>query len=68
MTRKSSPVELADFGDVLMPDQAQEPILARPVRAALLEWLTEIWAGDELSEAGLAPRQRALFFGAPGTG
>lgn len=68
MTRKSSPVSLADFGDVLMPDQAQEPILARPVRAALLEWLTEIWAGDELAEAGLAPRQRALFFGAPGTG
>lgn len=61
-------VQLSDFGDVLMPDQAMEPILARPVRSALLEWLTEIWATDELSEVGLMPRRRALFFGAPGTG
>lgn len=51
-----------------MPEQAVEPILARPVRGALLEWLTEIWATDELAEVGLKPRRRALFFGAPGTG
>lgn len=68
MARKSSPIELSDFGEVLMPEQAMEPILARPVRAALLEWLTEIWAADELAEVGLTPRRRALFFGAPGTG
>jgi len=60
--------ELLAFGDVLMPDEAQEPILARPVRGALLEWLTEIWAATELAEAGLKPRFRALFHGAPGTG
>ena len=59
---------LSKFGEVLMPDQAMIPILARPVRNALLEWLTEIWAADELSEVGLSPRQRALFYGAPGTG
>lgn len=63
-----SPHALADFGDVLTPDQAMEPILARPVRGALLEWLTELWAADELQEVGLMPRRRALFFGAPGTG
>lgn len=68
MNRKSSPVALSDFGDVLNPDQAMEPILARPVRGALLEWLTELWAADELQEVGLLPRRRALFFGAPGTG
>lgn len=68
MARSSSPVALSDFGDVLMPEQAMEPILARPVRNALLEWLTEIWAADELAEVGLTPRRRALFFGAPGTG
>lgn len=59
---------LSDFGDVLLPGEAQEPILARPVRGALLEWLTEIWARDELSKANLKPRSRALFYGAPGTG
>lgn len=65
---RRTPVDLAEFGDVLTPEQAMEPILARPVRNALLEWLTEIWASDELDEVGLKPRQRALFHGAPGTG
>ncbi|MFE3839535.1 AAA family ATPase [Pseudogemmobacter sonorensis] len=65
---RTSPVALSDFGDVLMPAQAMEPILARPVRSALLEWLTEIWAADDLADVGLSPRRRALFFGAPGTG
>lgn len=56
------------FGDVLLPEDAAEPILARPVRAGLLEWLTEIWAKDELAEVGLKARRRAIFHGAPGTG
>lgn len=68
MAPRPSPVALSDFGDVLTPDQAMEPILARPVRGALLEWLTELWAEEELQEVGLMPRRRALFFGAPGTG
>jgi MoxR-like ATPase len=59
---------LASFGPVLTPDQAEEPILAKPVRAALLEWLTEIWAKDALAEVGLTARKRAIFHGAPGTG
>ena len=33
--------ELSDFGDLLHPDEALEPILAKPVRAALLEWPTD---------------------------
>ncbi len=56
------------LGKLLMPDEAEEPILGRPVRAALLEWLTEIWAEDELTAVGLAARRRAIFHGAPGTG
>ena len=64
----SSGADLSAFGEVLAPDEAQEPILAPPVRAALLEWLTEIWAAAELREVGLEPRRRALFYGAPGTG
>ena len=56
------------FGEVLEPSEASEPILAKGVRGALLEWLTEIWAEEDLREAGLKPRHRALFSGKPGTG
>lgn len=56
------------FARLLTPEEAQEPILARSVRSALLEWLTEIWAEDELAAVGLAARRRAIFHGAPGTG
>lgn len=66
--RFSSDADPSDFGDLLSPSEAEEPILARPVRAALLEWLTEIWAAEELLAVGLKPRKRALFHGPPGTG
>lgn len=56
------------FGVVLEPSEAAEPILAKGVRGALTEWLTEIWAVDDLLAAGLKPRHRALFTGKPGTG
>lgn len=56
------------FDRLLQPSEAQEPILARQVRAALLEWLEEIWSEDELRDVGLVPRRRALFHGAAGTG
>jgi SpoVK/Ycf46/Vps4 family AAA+-type ATPase len=61
-------VELADFGEVFKPTEAAEPILARPVRDALTEWLTEIWAEAELAEIGIGPRKRAIFTGKPGVG
>lgn len=60
--------KLEDFGGVFEPKEAAEPILARPVRNALLEWLTEVWAEAELSELGIAPRRRAIFDGPPGVG
>lgn len=56
------------FSQIVEPDEAMEPILARPVRNALTEWLTEIWSADDLKEVGLTARRRALFSGAPGTG
>ena len=59
---------LSMFGTVLFPDEAEEPILAPAVRTAMLEWLEETWASDELQEVGLTPRRRAMFKGAPGTG
>lgn len=56
------------FSQIVHPAEAQEPILAKPVRGALLEWLTEVWAKEELAAVGLAERRRALFSGVAGTG
>jgi SpoVK/Ycf46/Vps4 family AAA+-type ATPase len=60
--------KLEEFGSLLQPSEAVEPILARPVRGALLEWLTEVWAEDELKAVGLTARKRAIFDGKPGVG
>jgi SpoVK/Ycf46/Vps4 family AAA+-type ATPase len=65
---ESKPPKLQDFGDVFLPAEAMEPILARPVRGALLEWLTEIWAAPQLEAVGVKPRCRAIFDGPPGVG
>lgn len=62
------PGKLTDFGQLLEPNAAVKPILAPAVRGALLEWLQEIWAKDELTKVGLVARQKALFTGLPGTG
>lgn len=59
---------LSAFGEVMTPSDAIEPILSRPVRSALLEWLTEIWSADDLVAVGLKPRARAMFHGPPGVG
>lgn len=60
--------QLQFFGTVFEPQEAQEPILARPLRDVFLAWLTEIWAADELEKVGIQPRRRAIFAGPPGTG
>jgi SpoVK/Ycf46/Vps4 family AAA+-type ATPase len=59
---------LATFGEVFEPSEAMEPILASSVRGALTEWLSEIWAEDELAAVGITSRKRAIFDGAPGVG
>lgn len=66
--RRANNSGIEAYATVLHPEEAVEPILAPPVKAALLEWLTEIWAKDELVEVDLKPRCRALFKGPPGTG
>jgi SpoVK/Ycf46/Vps4 family AAA+-type ATPase len=66
--RSDEPTQIHEFGDVFLPDEAMEPILAKPVRNALLEWLTEIFAKDELDAMKVSPRRRALFDGPPGVG
>lgn len=60
--------DLQFYGELHMPSEAMEPILGRPVRTALLEWLTEIFAADELQELGVKPRKKAIFDGPPGVG
>jgi SpoVK/Ycf46/Vps4 family AAA+-type ATPase len=59
---------LEDFGSLLYAEDAPEPILGRDVAGALMQWLEEIWAVDELRAVGIAPRRRALFDGPPGVG
>jgi len=59
---------IAKFGDVLEPDEAAEPILGRPVREALGQWLGEIFSRDALLEVGVKPRTKAIFDGKPGVG
>lgn len=67
-TRETRRLKLTSFGTVLEPQEAMQPILARPIRDALMAWLTEIWAASELAEVGLKPRSRAIFDGPPGVG
>lgn len=59
---------LEKFADILMPQEAEEPILAPGPRAALFEWMTEIRLASELAAAGLKPRRTALLYGPPGCG
>lgn len=56
------------FGDILLPHEAEEPILSAGPRLAIYEWLTEIRTRDELEAVGLKPRSTALLYGPPGTG
>lgn len=59
---------LEKFAEVKEPGDAEEPILAPPVRGAVYEWLTEINSAEELAAVGIKPRRSALLFGPPGTG
>ncbi|HEX3809585.1 MAG TPA: ATP-binding protein [Rhizomicrobium sp.] len=65
---EAQPSKLADFGQVLLPSEAKEPILSKAVRTSALEWLTEIGAKSELEAVGCKPRTKALFDGPPGVG
>lgn len=64
----SSAKNIEQFADLLFPEDAVEPVLEQRVGTALMQWLEEIWAADELADVGVAPRRRALFYGPPGTG
>jgi energy-coupling factor transporter ATP-binding protein EcfA2 len=55
-------------GEVLEPHEAEEPILAAPVRSAVFGWLAELNARAELKAVGIKPRSSALLSGPPGCG
>ncbi|GJE77465.1 ATP-dependent zinc metalloprotease FtsH [Methylorubrum suomiense] len=60
--------ELGTMADVRESKDAEEPILGVRVRAAILGWLAEIHAADDLEAVGVKPRSTALLYGPPGCG
>lgn len=60
--------ELGGHGELVMPGDAQAPILGGTVRSALHQWLFEMNAEEELRSVGLKPRSRCLLSGPPGCG
>lgn len=68
MRESMSSSSLKEFGSLFDPEDAEEPILSASVRRALMDWITEIWATDELKAVGLEPRRKAILTGPPGVG
>lgn len=60
--------EFGSFGVVVMPVDAEAPILTPACRAALHQWLFEMNAEAELKAVGLKSRNRCLLSGPPGCG
>lgn len=60
--------EFGAYGVIVMPGDAESPILTAPVRSALHQWLFEMNAEADLKSVGLKPRSRALLSGPPGCG
>lgn len=64
---KATP-EIRKFADILMPEDADTPILGDEVQQAIYEWLVEMQAEEDLKKVGLKPRRTCLLYGPPGTG
>lgn len=60
--------EFGNWGYIVMPSEAEPPILNPGLRRALHTWLFEMNAAAELKRAGLKPRTRMLLTGPPGCG
>lgn len=60
--------EFGQYGVIVMPGDAEAPILTAPVRSALHQWLFEMNAEAELKAVGLKARSRCLLSGPPGCG
>ena len=62
------PHDAKGFVRALMPGEAEQPILSRPVREAVHQWMTELWAVEDLKAVGLKPRRSLILEGPPGCG
>ncbi|WP_376956327.1 ATP-binding protein (plasmid) [Azospirillum sp. A26] len=62
------PPDIARFGRVHQPSDAEAPILTGPVRAAVHRWLVELQCEEELKAVGLSPRRTGILAGPPGCG
>ncbi|PCI51942.1 MAG: AAA family ATPase [Alphaproteobacteria bacterium] len=62
------PRNLQSFCEVRHPADAVVPILIRPVRDAVHEWMTEINMRTALESVNIEPRNTALLYGPPGCG
>lgn len=60
--------EFGSLGVIVMPGDAEAPILTPPVRSALHQWLFEMNSDADLKAVGLKPRSRCLLSGPPGCG
>ena len=60
--------EFGSLGMIVMPGDAEAPILTPPVRSALHQWLFEMNSDADLKAVGLKPRSRCLLSGPPGCG
>lgn len=59
---------IRQFAEILYPRDAEAPILAQPIRAALRQWMIEMDAAEELAAVGIKSRRTALLYGPPGCG
>lgn len=56
------------YATIFNPEDSEPPILNDATRAALIGWLREMDAANELASVGLKARRTALFSGPPGCG
>ena len=68
MERAALEKDFGNYGFIVMPSEAEPPILNGQLRGVLHSWLFEINAAKALKAAGLKPRTRALLSGPPGCG
>ena len=59
---------VARFVDIRHPGDSDPPILPPSIRAAVHQWMTEIFAEAELADVDVEPRRTAMLSGPPGCG
>lgn len=64
---KATP-QIRQFADILMPEDAESPILSDLVQQSIYEWLVELQVEEDLARVGLKARRSCLLWGPPGTG